>query len=452
MAPAAWLHLSSRLGGIGVTEVDRQMGALVVRAGDTDLADALPVLSSVVTPPVNRVVDPIVETPARTDGLALARLDSVAARALDIGLRRVQLLAWRDLEDPEAGGSELHAHRIASAWAEAGLDVSMRTSAAPGQSITTRHGYQVIRKSGRYGVFPRSALSGLVGRRGRPDGLVEIWNGMPFFSPLWARCPRIVLLHHVHAAMWHMVLPPRLASMGQAIELRIAPPFYRRSRVLTLSPSSRAEILSMLGLPASNVSVVPPGVDERYAPGDTKSPVPLVMVVGRLVPVKRLELLIEAVARTRLLVPDLKVLIVGEGYERAKLEAKVKELGATSWIDMPGRLSDDELADAYRRAWVLASTSLREGWNMTITEAGASGTPAVVSDIAGHRDALEHGVGGLLVDPGDEFADALVRVLTDTTLRDSLARGAMARARTLTWEATAAKVLEALVEEAEART
>ena len=173
---------------------------------------------------------------------------------------RVQVLAWRDFEDPEAGGSELHAHRMATVWARVGLDISMRTSAAPGQeAITTRDGYQVIRKSGRHAVFPRSALSGLVGRRGRPDGLIEIWNGMPFFTPLWARCPRIVFLHHVHAAMWRMVLTPRLARLGETIELRVAPPLYRHSRVLTPSTSSRDEILSMLGLDASR--------GERGSPG-----------------------------------------------------------------------------------------------------------------------------------------------------------------------------------------
>jgi glycosyltransferase involved in cell wall biosynthesis len=341
---------------------------------------------------------------------------------------------------------------VASAWARAGIDVSMRTSAAPGQqSISTRAGYKVIRKSGRYGVFPRSALSGFTGRRGRPDGLVEIWNGMPFFTPLWARCPRIVLLHHVHAAMWRMVLTPRLARVGEAIELRIAPPLYRHSRVLTLSTSSRAEILTMLGLNPSRVSVVAPGVDERYSPGGSKSPVPLVLAVGRLVPVKRLDLLVDTVARARQVVPGLRLMVIGEGYERAALEAKIKAVGGESWVELPGHVSDDDLADAYRRAWVLASTSLREGWNMTITEAGACATPAVVSDIAGHRDALTHGVSGLLVDPGDEFVDALVQVLTDTALRESLGRGAVARARSLTWEATAANVLGALVEEAEAR-
>jgi glycosyltransferase involved in cell wall biosynthesis len=75
----------------------------------------------------------------------------------------------------------------------------------------------------------------------------------------------------------------------------------------------------------------------------------------------------------------------------------------------------------------------------------------VVSDIAGHRDSLAHGVTGLLANPGDELVGALERVLTDTALRDSLASGAMARARALTWDATAASTLGALVEEAEAK-
>jgi glycosyltransferase involved in cell wall biosynthesis len=440
-----------------VTEVDRQWGVLAVQGDeqgdveDVGLARGLAPDITALTP-VELAADLVPELAYRTDDVAVAQLDSVVARALDVGLRRVQVLAWRDFEDPEAGGSELHAHRMAQAWARTGIDISMRTSAVPGtEAVSMRDGYRVIRKSGRYGVFPRSALSGAVGRRGRPDGLIEIWNGMPFFSPLWARCPRIVFLHHVHAAMWRMVLTPRLARIGETIELRVAPPVYRHSRVLTPSPSSRAEILDMLGLDPARVTVVPPGVDARFVPGGAKAPVPTVLAVGRLVPVKRLELLVDALARARQAVPGLRAVVVGEGYERPRLEAKIKAVGGESWVDLVGHVSDDALADFYRTSWVLASTSLREGWNMTITEAGACGTPAVVSDIAGHRDALTHGVSGLLVDPGDEFVDALVRVLTETALRDSLARGAVARARTLTWEATAATVLGALVDEAEAR-
>jgi hypothetical protein len=117
------------------------------------------------------------------------KLGDVAVAA---GLRRIHILMWRDLDDPEAGGSELHAHEIATRWASAGLDVTMRTSfAADHPSVTRRSGYRVIRRAGRYMVFPRAALAERSGLHGPSDGLVEIWNGMPFFSPLWARTPHV---------------------------------------------------------------------------------------------------------------------------------------------------------------------------------------------------------------------------------------------------------------------
>ena len=63
-------------------------------------------------------------------GTTVGSLDDVVGRALEVGLRRIQMLAWRDLDDPEAGGSERHAHHVASRWAAAGLDVTLRTSEA----------------------------------------------------------------------------------------------------------------------------------------------------------------------------------------------------------------------------------------------------------------------------------------------------------------------------------
>ncbi|HVC71353.1 MAG TPA: glycosyltransferase family 4 protein [Acidimicrobiales bacterium] len=378
------------------------------------------------------------------------RLDAAVTAAGKVGLHRVHLLAWRDLDDPEAGGSELHAHKIAALWAGAGIDVTMRTSSAEGHApFTRRDGYRVVRKSGRYGVFPRSALSGFVGRRGRPDGLVEIWNGMPFFSPVWERCPKIVFLHHVHAEMWQMVMSRRLAPVGAFVERRLAPPFYRHSRIVTLSSSSRDEIVSMLRLPRENVSVVAPGVDPRFTPGSTRSAEPLVVAVGRLVPVKRFDLLIDELVSVKKGIPGLRAKIVGEGYERPRLEERIRAAGSSGWIELVGRMSDDELRDAYRQAWVLVSMSQREGWGMTITEAAACGTPAVVSRIAGHSDAVEDGLTGVLVDRPDQFGRELERVLADEPMRRRLGRAAQEHAGRLTWEATAAGTLEALVAEAE---
>jgi glycosyltransferase involved in cell wall biosynthesis len=365
------------------------------------------------------------------------------------GLTRVHFLAWRDLADPEAGGSEVHADKVATAWAAAGLDVTMRTAAASGQrTYGKRNGYSVVRKAGRYSVFPRTAVSGALGRTGPRDGLVEIWNGMPFLSPLWAHCPRIVFLHHVHAEMWRMVLPPHLARVGEAVEFTLAPPFYRRTKIVTLSESSRQEIHELLGMPLSNITVVSPGIDGSYSPGGPKADRPLVVAVGRLVPVKRVDRLIDALLAVKRRVPALEAIVVGEGYEREALEGQIRAAGADDWLTLPGRVSDAELVDLYRRAWVVTSASAREGWGMTITEAAACGTPAVVTDIAGHADAVAAGESGLLVPEPEDLTAALGDVLTDAGLRQRLTDGALAQASRFTWEATARGTFSVLAEEA----
>lgn len=365
------------------------------------------------------------------------------------GLRKIDVVAWRDFDDPEAGGSELHAHRILSAWSHAGLKVCMTTSTVPGAwPFMRREGYMVTRRVGRYSIFPRTMISGVLGHLGSGDGLVEIWNGMPFFSPLWASCPRIVFLHHVHAEMWKMVLPKGMAEAGNAIEQYLAPPVYRRTQIITLSSSSKREIVERLRLPARNVTVVPPGVESHFSPGTTRSEVPLVVAVGRLVPVKRFELLIETLVKLKPNHPELQAVIAGEGYERPMLEELIRKEGAQEWISLPGYVDQAELIDLYRRAWVVASSSLREGWGMTVTEAGACGTPSVVTRISGHEDAVVDGVTGFLCDTTDEMVENLHSVLTDEVLRKRLGNTACEHASQFNWDATARQSLAVLASQA----
>ena len=395
---------------------------------------------------VPEVVAPsLVSADPRVQALAGLSLPEIAERA---GLSRIDVIAWRDFDDPEAGGSELHAHRVVSAWAAAGLDITMVTSSVPdARRVIRRDGYRVVRRSGRYSVFPRTMLSGLSGSIGGGDGLVEIWNGMPFLSPMWARSPRVVFLHHVHAEMWKMVLPNGLAQLGHAIEHRMAPPIYRRSQIVTLSSSSKNEIVERLRIPAERVTVSPPGVEPAFSPGGERSEAPLVVAVGRLVPVKRFELLIDGLVRLKARHPDLRAVIVGEGYERARLEALIAGHGAGGWISLPGYVPDDELISLYRQAWVVASTSLREGWGMTVTEAGACGTPSVVTRISGHEDAVVHGRSGFLVDDQDGLVAALDATLADEVARKRLGIGAQEHAEQFTWDATARATLAVLAAE-----
>jgi glycosyltransferase involved in cell wall biosynthesis len=386
-----------------------------------------------------------VQTPVASD-TTIKTISDLGRRS---GLRHVHMLAWRDLDDAEAGGSEVHAHNIASIWSQAGVRVTMRTSFAAGQpSSTVRDGYSVSRKGGRFSVFPRSALSEIAGRLGPADGLVEIWNGMPFFSPIWWRGPRSIWLHHVHGPMWGMTLPGPVARAGVALEERIAPRFYRRQPIVTLSPSSKVELVDELGFPEAGVTVIPPGVDPFFTPGGRRSERPLAVAVGRLVPVKDFPRLVRVAAAARRMVPDMELVIVGEGYERQAILDEVARQGAEDWVRLPGRLSNEQLRDLYRSAWVAVSASVREGWGMTLTEAAACGTPAVATDIAGHADAVDVDRSGLLRRDDEGLAAALAAVLSDADLRARLSEGALSHAAGLTWEHTAVTNFEVLATDA----
>ena len=359
------------------------------------------------------------------------------------GVRRVHTLAWRDLDDPDAGGSEVHADEFMRRWATAGLEVLHRTSSAEGRPATARrNGYDVVRRGSRYSVFPRTIAAELTHRMGRYDALVEIWNGVPWFSPVWCRRPHITFLHHVHGPMWDQILPGPLASIGRGLESRVAPPFYRRTHTVTPSDATRDELLELRFRPEL-VTAVPNGTDPRFSPGGVKTVEPSIVAVARLAPVKRFGLLIEAAIAAREQVPGLTMTIVGDGPERDALAAQVARADASEWISFTGRVEPDGLVALYRRAWIVASASLAEGWGLSLTEAARCGTPAVASDIRGHRSSVVDGVTGILAPPADLGA-AMVRVLTDHDLRSRLAAAAADRATSLTWDASALGIMRIL--------
>jgi glycosyltransferase involved in cell wall biosynthesis len=379
-----------------------------------------------------------------------ARLGVSAEALRRLGVRTIHSFSWRDLDDPDAGGSELHHDAIFTRWAAAGLDIVHRSSTADRPRNLDRNGYRVVQRGGRYGVFPRAIVAEVLRRSGPRDAVVEIWNGVPWVSPLWHRGPGVTWLHHVHGDMWDAELPAMQARFGRALESRIAPPWYRRRHVVTLAESSRQELLE-LGFPAHRLRVVPPGVDPGFSPAPA-GPTPLVppgmrfvIAVGRLVKVKRFHTLVDAVRVARERVGDLGLVIVGEGPERAHIQAHVSASGATDWVRLPGRVDDAELVAMYRGAEAVLSASFAEGWGMTLTEAAACGTPAIATDVTGHRGAVVDGRTGILVGNVGDLGPALADLLEEPERHRRLSVAAAERAATLSWDRCAADNLEVLL-------
>jgi glycosyltransferase involved in cell wall biosynthesis len=377
------------------------------------------------------------------------QLDAVASRAAEAGIRRVHGIAWRDLDDPNAGGSEIHANEILTRWARAGLDVILHDGAVDGTPrVRTRDGIAVHGSGGPITSWITGPVDLWRSLDRKHDAVLEIWHGVNFFAPFWSRVPTVGIFHHVHTKQFHQVLPPGAAHLAAALERHVYPRAYRNRPLIALSRSVREEMASELGWDTTNVHVVEPGVGDQFRPGGERSPHPLVVSVGRFMPQKGFAEAIDVLLDTKAAVPSLEAVIVGDGPERALLEEKISATGAGEWINLAGYVREDDLVALYQRAWVLLSASRREGWGMTVTEAGACATPAVATDITGHREAVVDGVSGLLAPDRRGLARGVVELLTDDARRGAMGDAARVHAGRYTWDSTARRVFDVLADEA----
>ena len=208
------------------------------------------------------------------------------------------------------------------------------------------------------------------------------------------------VLHHVHGPMWDQIMPPPLAGAGRLLEARVAPPFYRRTRTVTPSEATREELLG-LGFRPDLVTAVDNGTDPYFSPGGERWPDPTVVAVGAAGAGQALRAAARVGGRGTGDGARRSLRIVGDGPLRPELEAWIRDHDAGGWATLLGHVTRGQLRDEYRRAWIVASASLAEGWGLSLTEGAACGTPAVATDISGHRCSVVDGVTGVLAPPGD---------------------------------------------------
>jgi glycosyltransferase involved in cell wall biosynthesis len=188
----------------------------------------------------------------------------------------------------------------------------------------------------------------------------------------------------------------------------------------------------------------------EFSPAHRADP-SLVVYAGRHVREKRLPALIRAFARARERHPHLRLEIYGDGPERVRVEALVRELGLTESVCVAGHRPEEEVASALGRAACLATASEREGYGLVVVEAAARGTPSVV--VAGPENAatelVTEGVNGAIARDASsgELADALLRVVdAGPTLRASTAEWFAENAGALSLEGSLALVVRSYAE------
>lgn len=333
---------------------------------------------------------------------------------------RVVFVSWRDLSHPQAGGSEYVVDRLARGLTARHHDVALLA----GGPVAARD-YEVIGTGGRFGQYARAPLAYL--RRFRDvDVVVDVENGIPFFAPLWRRGPVVCLVHHVHSEQWRMYFPPVVARVGYLLEHRVMPRVYRRCCFVAVSPSTATE-LARLGVDRQHVHTVVMGTDQLDRPL-TKAREPTFLVLGRLVPHKRVDVLLRIWEAVRPRTGGTLV-IAGDGPERDRLEELAGEQ-----VVFTGFVSEAHKRTLLAQAWVLVHSALHEGWGTVIMEAAAVATPTVAFDVLGVRDSVYDGKTGMLVRTEEEFAAAWVEVASDPSRRARLGDAAREWALSQDWD------------------
>ena len=214
---------------------------------------------------------------------------------------------------------------------------------------------------------------------------------------------------------------------------------YRQVECFIAASRAIADILAHDGIPRRRISVVHDGIEVdrvRRAPaGDLHQEFwfpkgsPVLVNVGALVPHKGQKFLVEAMARVRRAVADAQLVIFGEGELRASLEQQIRELDLQKHVVLAG--FRDDVLSLTKSADLFVMSSVTEGLGSTVLDAMAMGLAVVGTRAGGIPEAVEDGVTGVLVPPGqaDALAQALVRVLGDPALRQRMGEAGQARVR-----------------------
>jgi glycosyltransferase involved in cell wall biosynthesis len=357
---------------------------------------------------------------------------------------------FRDPAHPEAGGAELHLEEILLEAVRRGLRVTWLASGFPGGAPESEHrGMRVVRRGTWWdfnlvvpGVLKREFASPA------PDLVIEDINKVPCFTPWWTDAPVAAIVPHLFGttALREAALPVALYVM--LLEALI-PSAYAAAPFLAISESTRDDLVAR-GISSGRVAVVHCGMDhESYRPDPAvaKSARPTLLYIGRLRRYKGVDWVMRVLPAVLRRVPDVRLVVVGDGPHLPELKLAAARRGLARAVEFRGFLPRADKVRLIREAWAVVQPSPKEGWGLTVVEAGACGTAVVAADSPGLRDSVRRDETGLLVrfDNDDALTSALLRVLEDAPLRERLAGAGIEWAARFTWPACARDSLDALL-------
>lgn len=272
-------------------------------------------------------------------------------------------------------------------------------------------------------------------------------HGSPLLLSLASTAP-MLYRHQIctHHDITYVRYPTSFSSSFRLLYRVIVPRMLRSSRsILTVSEFSRREIASNYGIHADKISVVPNAADDRFRPGPSADGRPYLLAVSSPNEHKNFQRLLSAYSsRQDALESDLLII----GKQTSSFVSQQYDVEASSRVRFTGRVSDDELVRLYQGARAFVFPSLYEGFGIPPLEAQQCGIPVASSNAASLPEVL--GDSAMYFDPHDEsrLGDVLVKLDSDSQLRDRLRDAGYVNATRFSWARSASQIL-GIVEQVE---
>ncbi|MBI4039336.1 glycosyltransferase family 4 protein [Candidatus Daviesbacteria bacterium] len=362
---------------------------------------------------------------------------------------KILIFNWRDIKNPKSGGAEILTHEMAKRWVKNGHQVvQLASKFAGGENNEEIDGVEIIRRGGPVTVYFWAWW--LYSRQfcGRFDVVIDEVHGLPFFTPLYVKEKKVVLICEVAREIWFYMYPWPVALLGRTLEFLYFK-LYKKTQFLTISPSTKKDLINQ-SVDADAITILPMGLNLPVTlPNEEKEKKLTLIIVGRLAQMKGIDQAIVAFSKICQQYPDAVFWIVGRGEDAyvKKLKELVVKLDLAKQVKFWGFVAEEEKFSLMAGAHILVSCSTREGWGLTVPEAAMVKTPSVVYDSPGLRDIIVSGRTGIILSKNtpDELAGEVINLYSNHRLYQQIQQAAFGQAEKTTWDKTAAVGLEVLL-------
>lgn len=362
----------------------------------------------------------------------------------------ILIFNWRDIRHEWAGGGEVYIHEIAKRWVSLGHNVTLFCGQdvrmkLPDEEITD--GFRVVRKGGRFTLYFWAIWYYFSRFRKNTDVIVDVQNGIPFFTVFYSRKPKIAIVYHIHGKQFFIELPFPYNIVGFLIERFVFPFFYKNVPIQVISQTTKDDVVER-GIPEKNIRIIYCGMEQpkNGLTDPVKFSVPTVLYLGRIKKYKRVDMLVKIMPEILKKVPTARLLIAGWGTEASSVTDATMRSRVRKKIRIYGPVTASEKRNLLQKSWVFVNPSINEGWGISVIEANQFGTPAVAFDVPGLSESIRHGKTGLLAKNEEEFIAHITHLLTDHVLRSKMAKESYRWSRVFSWDRAAKESLQFILD------